>query len=336
MKSKILITGASGFIGSFLVEQALDAGFEVYAGIRASSSKQYLTDDRIHFVELDFSSQEILEEELISIKKTHGSFDYVIHNAGITHADNKEDFFTVNCTYTQNLIHALQLTTMQIKKFVLISSLATYGPGNAKTFAPIELWHEQVPVSSYAKSKFCAEEFIRSANIFPYLIINPTAVYGPRDKDFLQFIQLINKGIEPYIGNNQQMVSLIYVKDLAKAIIELLDSPYVNYSYIVSDRNAYNKEELGTVVKSLLHKRTTKIKMPIQPVLIAIAIIEKLSLFLFDKLPFLHSEKLKEISCANWLCDSDQLWNDLHIKPRYSLEAGMLETIRWYKENKWI
>ncbi len=336
MKGKILITGASGFIGSFLVEEALHMGFEVFAGIRASSNKQFLTDEKIYFAELDLSSQEILQEQLVSIKQMHGSFDYVIHNAGITHADNKKDFFTVNCNYTQNLLHALQRSGMQIKKFVLISSLAAYGPGNAKTFAPIELWHEQIPISTYAKSKFYAEEFIRSSNIFPYLIINPTAVYGPRDKDFLQFIQLLNKGIEPYIGNNQQMVSLVYVKDLAKAVVGLMDSRHVNYSYIVSDRNDYNKEELGATVKLLLNKRTIKIKIPLLFVRPVVSIVEKLSLFFFDRLPFLHSEKLEEISCPNWLCDSDQLWNDLHLKPGYSLEAGMKETIGWYKENKWI
>lgn len=336
MKNKILITGASGFIGSYLVEEALKQRFDVYAGVRKSSSKIFLQNDKIQFLELDFSSQEILEKQLSVFKQLHGSFDYVVHNAGITQAKKKEDFFTVNCSYTQNLANALKASDMQVKKFVLISSLAAYGPGNAETFVPVELGHKQQPVSVYGKSKSSAEEFIKSANIFPYLIINPTAVYGPRDKDFLQFVKLINKGIEPYIGTNKQMVSLIYVKDLTRAVINLLESSSINRSYIVSDGIDYNKEQLGDTVKSILAKKTLKIKIPAMPVRIVIASIEKLHQLFWNTLPFLNIEKVNEISSPNWLCNSNQLWNDLASAPNYYLEEGMKETVMWYKENNWL
>ena len=64
MIQKILVTGASGFIGSFIVEEALNKGFEVWAAMRRSSSKQFLTDERIHFIELNLSSEEQLKEQL--------------------------------------------------------------------------------------------------------------------------------------------------------------------------------------------------------------------------------------------------------------------------------
>ena len=232
MNNNLLITGASGFIGSHLVEEALQQGFEVFAGIRTTSSKQYLQDKRIHFSDLDLSNPVLLKEQLTAIKHLHGSFNYVIHNAGITRANSKADFLTVNCGYTQNLTEALIASEMIVQKFVLISSLAAYGPGNPNTFAPTEPGQAQKPISAYGKSKSCAEEYLRSTNNFPYLIINPTAVYGPRDKDFLQFVQLIQKGLEPYIGTGKQMVSMIYVKDLARAVISLLQTSSVNTSYI--------------------------------------------------------------------------------------------------------
>jgi nucleoside-diphosphate-sugar epimerase len=336
MNNNILITGASGFIGSFLVEEALRKGYDVYAGIRRSSSKQFLQDKKIQFLELDFSSQATLEQQLTAFKQQNGGFDYVIHNAGITQAKRKEEFFTVNRDYTQNLVEALVGSGIELKKFVLISSLAAYGPGNRETFAPIHVAHKKQPVSVYGNSKLSAEEFIRTTNSFPYLIINPTAVYGPRDKDFLEFVKLINKGLEPYIGRNKQMISLIYVKDLARAVIGLLDTPSVNCSYIVSDGIDYNKEILGTTVKSLLNKKTLKIKIPELPIRIVITAIEKVHQLFWNRLPFLNIDKVNEISSPNWLCNSSQLWDDLTSAPNYFLEDGMKETVMWYKENGWL
>jgi len=336
MKNKILITGASGFIGSFLVEEALKKGFEVYAAIRSTSSKQFLQDKRIHFVELDFSSEKLLIQELTAFKLTEGDPDYVIHNAGITQAKKKEDFFTVNCTNTKNLVHALHACGIKLKKFVLISSLAAYGPGNPQSFAHITSSHQQYPISDYGKSKLYAEEFIRACNLFPYLIINPTAVYGPRDKDFLQFIQLVNKGIEPYIGFGKQMVSVVYVKDLASVIIQSTSSIIINRSYIVSDRMDYNKEQIGYAVKSVLHKKTFKIKIPSSFLSGILSVVEKIYQFFGAGIPFLNKQKVKEIRSANWLCDSKEIWNDNNVSPDYVLEKGMNEAIAWYKANKWL
>ena len=81
---KILITGASGFIGGFLVEEALRRGYETWAGIRAGSSKAHLQDKRIHFIDLKYGDQEALTAQLSDFAREHGAWDYVIHNAGLT------------------------------------------------------------------------------------------------------------------------------------------------------------------------------------------------------------------------------------------------------------
>lgn len=335
MKNKILITGANGFIGSFLVEEALKQGFEVYAGIRKTSNRQYLPQKEVHFIDLLLSSPEVLEKQLKEFLQIEGGFDYVIHNAGITQASKKEDFFTVNTQYTQNLVDAIVASGMKLKKFVLISSLAAYGPGNEQTFAPVQLTDTPHPISLYGQSKLRAQQYLTSLQNFPYIIINPTGVYGPRDKDFLQFVKLINNFIEPYVGNNRQMVSLIYVKDLAMAVIALLSTSIYNRSYFVSDGREYNKEQLGETVRVILKKSTLKIKIPANFIRVAIASVEAVYK-VFGTLPFLNTEKVNEISSANWLCDSSELWTDLDLKPGYYLQEGMRETIKWYKENNWL
>ena len=90
--TKILITGASGFIGSFIVEEALSQGYKTYAGVRRSSSRRYLQDERINFLEIDFSSKQSIVEALSNFKRDNGSFDYIIHCAGVTKCINKEEF----------------------------------------------------------------------------------------------------------------------------------------------------------------------------------------------------------------------------------------------------
>ncbi len=335
MKNKILITGASGFIGSFLVEEALKQGMEVYAGIRKTSNRTFLQHSGIHFIELSLSSPEMLQAQLSDFLAVNGSFDYVIHNAGITQADKKEAFFTVNTQYTQNLINALPVSGMRLKKFILISSLAAYGPGDAETFAPLQVTDQPRPVSLYGQSKLFAQQYLAAQTAFPFIIVNPTAVYGPRDKDFLQFVKLINRGLEPYIGTNRQMVSLIYVRDLSRVVISLLQAPVYNRSYMVSDGRAYNKEQLGETVRTILRKKTVKIKIPVLPVRLTATFVEA-GYRIFGKLPFLHTEKINEISCANWLCNSSQLWEDLATHPDYYLENGMAETIAWYQSNGWL
>ena len=104
---KVLITGASGFIGSFIVEEGLKRGLEVWAGMRGSSSRKFLKDERVNFVELDFSSKESLVEQLKAFKASNGAWDYIVHAAGVTKCLDKKDFFRVNYEGTKNFADAL-------------------------------------------------------------------------------------------------------------------------------------------------------------------------------------------------------------------------------------
>ena len=335
MSKRILITGASGFIGSFLVEEGLRDGYEVYAGIRAGSRRDFLRNEAIRFFHLDLSSPQALERQLKLFDRSEGGFDYVIHNAGITRARKKEDFQLVNDRYTQNLVDALIAVGKLPEKFLFISSLATCGPGDPVDYRPIRPSDTDHPISAYAKSKLAAEKYIRSLPGFPYIIVRPTAVYGPRDKDFLAYFRILGKGIEPYMGRHRQMLSLIYVKDLSRAVFKILSSGRLHASYLVSDGTAYTKEDLGSAIRMILDRQTIKIRLPLAPIRASLFCMEKIY-SLLGRVPFLHREKLKEMTAPNWLCDSCELWQELGIHPAYTLEAGLLETANWYKEKGWL
>ncbi|GAA4731046.1 NAD-dependent epimerase/dehydratase family protein [Flavisolibacter ginsenosidimutans] len=336
MKKKILITGASGFIGSFLVEEALRKGYEVYAGVRHSSSREFLQQKELRFFELDFSSPQKLKNQLSEFRQNEGGFAYIVHNAGITQAKKLEDFYTVNYGFTKNLADAAIASAQPLEKFVLISSLASYGPGNAEHMRPIDVKDDFKPLSAYGKSKAKATEYVHSLPGLPHLVVYPTGVYGPRDKGFFQFIKLVNKGLEPYVGRHRQSLSLVYVKDLARAVIGLTASEHVNQSYLVSDGKAYDKEQIGIEARRTLKRKTLKIKLPLPLVRTAVKGMDGMYKIFLNRLPFINREKLIEITSANWLCNSEAVWTDLAETPAYDLQKGIEETIGWYKEQKWL
>jgi nucleoside-diphosphate-sugar epimerase len=324
---KILITGASGFIGSFLVEKALRKGYDVYAGIRESSNLCYLSDPKIKFIYIDFSSKELLKNQLVKI----GKFDFIIHCAGVTKTCNKKQFDIVNYQYTKNLIEALLETSMVPEKFVFVSSLAAYGPGQ-KDIEPIKLTDTPKPVSYYGKSKLKTELYLKSLKDFSYIIFRPTGVYGPREKDYYVMYKSIKQGIETYINTKKQHISFIYIKDLSQLIIDALSSDITNKSYFVSDLNEYTAQEFNWFIKKKLNKKTISLVFPGFLVKILAFINEKFSCLFTGEIPTLNTEKFKEISQINWLCDSSDLVKDFNFKPKYNLSKGLNETLQWYKK----
>ena len=150
---KILITGASGFIGSFIVEEALRRGFETWAGVRGSSSRSYLGDPRIHFIELDFSSEDRLAQALDG-----HNFDYVVHAAGVTKCLTASDFMKVNYQGTVNLVNAILKTKMPMRRFIYLSSLSVFGAiREEQPYQEITEHDTPRPNTAYGKSKLKAD-----------------------------------------------------------------------------------------------------------------------------------------------------------------------------------
>ncbi|MBQ1853747.1 MAG: NAD-dependent epimerase/dehydratase family protein, partial [Prevotella sp.] len=178
---KILITGASGFIGSFIVEEALRRGMETWAAVRPSSSRRYLQDERIHFIELNLSSPEELRRQL-----SGHQFQYVVHAAGATKCLHKQDFFRVNTDGTRNLVNALLSLQMPVERFVYLSSLSVFGAvREQQPYEEIRATDQPQPNTAYGQSKLRAEEFLdgvsREHPEFHCVTLRPTGVYGPRE-----------------------------------------------------------------------------------------------------------------------------------------------------------
>ena len=150
---KVLVTGASGFIGSFIVEAAVGKGYETYAGIRKTSSKRFLSKAGINFLELDFADAHTLEQNLLDFKKKQGAFDYVIHCAGVTKCLNTTEFIEVNYKQTALFADTLIKLGMVPKQFIYISTLSVYGPIHEDNYEPITESDKKVPNTAYGLSK---------------------------------------------------------------------------------------------------------------------------------------------------------------------------------------
>lgn len=329
----ILITGATGFIGKFLVDYALAENLQVFAAVRKSSDRSSLAGKPVGFVELDLSSEESLTESLNEFVKVHGSIDYVIHNAGITKTTKNTDYDLVNCQYTIHLIKALESTGQSIKKFTLISSLAASSPGQGDQMIAIDQSGD--PVSAYGWSKKKAEEYITQQCSLPYVILRPPPVFGPGDKDMFPVFDLVNKNLELYVGGKLQLLSFIYVKDLARGIVAATTSEVKNKKYFLSDNGRYDNEKFNVLIKKCLNKKTLKVKLPLFVVYI-VAFFSEIYTRITGNLSQLNIEKIKELKCSNWMCDSRDFYKDLAIEPKYTLDQGIQETVDWYKSEHWL
>jgi len=335
VKKKILITGASGFIGSFLCAKGIDSDYEVWAGVRKTSSRKYLNIKGLNFIELNFEDKKVLSDQLSNYLKINSTFDFIIHNAGVTKAPKNEDYFQANYLNTKNFIEVLSEFSILPEKFIFTSSLAAFGPADEGSADIIKLDQKPEPVNLYGKSKLKAEEYIQSVKGLNYIILRPTGVYGPRDKDYFQLFKIINKGFEVYIGSMKQKLTFIYVEDLINAYFLALRSEHKSTSYFVSESKWYYTSDFYRKIKDELNKTTIKIVIPIW-IIKPIAAINDLIGKLTGNYPTLNNDKLAILKAKNWYCETNKLEKELNFNTDFDLDSGIKATVKWYKENGWL
>ncbi|WP_343531310.1 NAD(P)-dependent oxidoreductase [Pedobacter sp.] len=329
MSKKVLITGASGFVGYHLIVTAIECGLEVYAAVRPNSNVSHLKELNVNYVQLNFDAVDELKATL-----EEKQYAYIIHAAGTTKAKTLQEYNRVNAEYSRNLALAASLVNYTVEKFVFVSSLAAIGPiADFNTTIGDDAIAQ--PVTFYGLSKKLAEEYLKEIENLPLVTVRPTAVYGPREKDIFILFKTINSGLEPYIGRFNQQLSFIYVKDLAEIIIRLLKSDIVHKTYNITDGLTYDRYALAEGLKKALHKKTLKVHIPL-------GIIKGLAGFMdtiyarSSKTPTINKEKIKELTAPNWACNIENLKRDLQFEPQYNLERGLAETVKWYKANHWL
>jgi nucleoside-diphosphate-sugar epimerase len=326
---KILITGAGGFIGRALTEEAVRRGDNVWAGVRSTSLVAHLPLDKICLIDLKYNDLDALCSQISTHVQEFGAWDFVIHNAGLTKATRKSDFDLVNAEYTRRLLTALSQDGCRPHKFLLMSSLSTFSAGDKKTLAPIRPDDPQRPDTRYGKSKLLAEKYVRNQDIIPYIILRPTGVYGPDDKDYLMEIESIRSGFDFAAGIRPQSITFIYVQDLVDVAFQALENIAIrNRAYFVADGDVYTDTQFARMIQDILHKkRVFRVRIPLWMVYIVCFFSEWIGR-LTGKAQTLNTDKFHILKGRNWICDTTSLCKDLDFKPKYNLRRGLEETIK--------
>lgn len=329
---KILITGASGFIGSFLVERALAEGMETWAAVRATSSRRYLQDERIHFIELNMDDEKQLYVQLETHLKEHDNkpFDYVIHAAGATKCRKAEDFFTINAEGTAHLALALQLTGALRAggRFVFISSLSVMGPAHEKDYQPITEKDLPVPNTAYGASKLQAESFLADVKDLNYIVLRPTGVYGPRERDYAMMADSIKRHVDFAVGYRPQVLTFIYVADLVDAAFLALTHGTRGRKYFLTDGKEYTSRTFSDLIQMQLGvKRVLHIVAPLW-VLKAVSWIAEKMAMLTGTTSTLNTDKYRIMRQRNWRCDISAAREEFGYNPQWPLVRGVKATFK--------
>ena len=333
MTNKILITGASGFIGSFIVEEALNRDMEVWAAVRKTTSRRYLKDKRINFIELDFNSKDELKRQLADHQ-----FDYIVHAAGVTKCIDKADFRRMNTEGTKHFVDAIIELGMPIKRFVFLSSLSVYGAIHERhPYQDITENDCPHPNTAYGKSKLEAERYLDSiGNDFPYIILRPTGVYGPREKDYFLMAESIKKHVDFAVGFRRQDITFVYVLDVVQAVFLALDRGMSGRKYFLSDGDVYQSTEFSDLLKKEMGvKWMLRIVAPVWVLRVITFFGERIARI--TKKPIaLNDDKFNILRQRNWRCDIEPTMDELGYHPHYKLKDGVRLAVKWYKENGWL
>lgn len=324
---KVLITGASGFIGGHLISAALERGWEVYAGIRETSSRRELQDKRIKFFPVDLDKPEELHSDLKEFAEISGGFQYVIHNAAITKPRDPDEFYRGNALFTSIFAQSLHDTQPGLRKFVFMSSIAALGPGDPDTFEPITESKPPSPITPYGKSKLKAEKMLSEIEGLPYISIRPSGVYGPRDEKLVgRLVPIFKRGLEVRIGPKNQRLSFVHVLDLANIT---LDACLVDHSiggFNISDGDNYSLEEFYKIITDHLDVRTFVVRIPTK-LLVGYGYVLFNVLSAIGKQVLLSHHKMREVTAMNWIIDISHAREQLNYRPKYDLRSGVSQTL---------
>jgi dihydroflavonol-4-reductase len=318
-----LVTGATGFIGSHLVEALLARGWRVRCLVRKTSVLKWIPTDDVSLINGDVAlGGEDLERAVRNVS-------VVFHLAGLTSAGDDSAYITVNVEGTRNVVTAMQKSARE-SLLVFCSSLAAAGPARGR---PVNETDEPSPVSAYGRSKLTAERIVEESGL-RYLIVRPPAVYGPRDTDILAAFRLAMRGFAFRVAPEGQKLSLVHAEDLARGLACAAETDGSGL-YYMTDGMVHTWESVIDHVSRAVGKHPRIIGIPSR-ISDLIARAEQFRASLVGAKPLLTPDRMKELTQANWTCDDTRARLDIDYESSISLPEGLKSTAEWYRQQKWL
>jgi nucleoside-diphosphate-sugar epimerase len=322
---RALVTGATGFIGSHLVEELLRRGFEVRCLIRRTSDTRFLETLGVELVPGDYQDPDSLAPAVANI-------DHVFHLAAVLTALTWEEYRRANVEATKNLLAACRARNPGLRRFVFVSSISAAGPseqGRARTEDD-----PSAPISDYGRSKLLAEEAVRQySGVLPAVIVRPPNVIGPRQRELLEAINLIRRRIMPVVGTGEPQTSLCYVGDVVEALILAAEHPAAaGRTYFLADPRPYAWPEISQSIARALGIRgpVLKVRYPVQ---LLFAALSEAVARIGKKRPRLTINYVKSVRFRRWIYDASRIRRELGFETKTGLDEAVARTVAWFRAN---
>ena len=319
------VTGGTGFVGSHLVDLLLDGGCEVRCLVRDRTRLRWLQGKPVTLLEGDLGSREVLRDGVSGV-------DAVFHLAGVTAARSRGEYFSVNSEGSQNVARAALEAASPPGLFLFMSSLAALGPGRTDEAIVEERTAE--PVTDYGRSKLEGEKRLGTMEDLPLVVVRPSAVYGPRDREVYPLFRLAARGIVP-IFNPSARLSLIHVEDLARGVIAAGTAGRIGEAYFLAHPEAVSAAGLPQLFGDALGRKVRGLKIP-RALIEASASVSEIWGVLSGRMPLFNRSKVKELTASGWVCDTGKSEKELGFTADIHIVQGFDRTVRWYRKQGWL
>lgn len=325
---KVLLTGASGFVGSHILDALQARGVPTVLLLRSSSSRHWIA-QHLSAVEVRLGSV----TDPASLQPALEGVTQVVHCAGCIKALRAAEFFEVNQLGTRNLVEAINRQP-SVQRLVLVSSLAAVGPAGPE--APACETDRPHPVSPYGHSKLAAEQEVRDRCRVGYVILRPPAVYGPRDTQFLPLFKAARAHVRPRYRGGKQALSLVFAPDLARAVTECLVHPAAaGKTYFVASPEVVTAAQMAEVIAAHLGSWTVPVPVPTLALWLACAGAHWLA-HLRRRPSLLSLWRYPELCAPGWVCSPERLRQELGLECSTPLQTGIAQTLAWYRQHGWL
>ena len=323
-----MLTGASGFVGSHILDSLRGRGLATALLLRPGSSHRFIAP---HLSDIELRTGSIEDAE--SLQRAMAGITHVIHCAGATRASRIAGFYEANQIGTRNVVNAVNCQQGRIQRLIHISSLAAAGPAQPEN--PAREQDPPQPVSEYGKSKLAGELEVRNHCRAEHVILRPPAVYGPRDAEFLRLFQATKNHLLAKLGGGQAL-SLVFVKDLAAAVVTCLDHPAAaGKTYFVAAREIVTARRMAEEVAAQMKVWTVPLPVPLA-LLWLMCLAQEIRSRATGKANVLSLQKFAELRAPGWVCDPTLLEREIGYACPTTLKTGVAETLRWYRQERWL
>ncbi len=322
--ARVLVTGATGFVGSHLVEALTAGGFAVRALVRATSDVRRLRELGVEQVVGSL-------EDPASLARAVNGADTVLHLAALVRARGPAEFARANASGTEAVVRAS--AEAGVGRLVYLSSLAAVGP--VREGRAVEASDEPRPLTAYGRTKLAGERAVLGERRLHGVVLRAPAVYGPGDRELFTFFRLAARGVFPLPGGPERSVQLIHVRDLARALVLAGSAREAEGVYHVADPTAYGWPALARAIGVAVGREVRIVRLPPRLVTAAAAGSE-LAAALVRRATIFDRDKARELLAPGWLCETGAARRELGFETEIPLAEGLGETAAWYRARGWL